>query len=639
MKIKSIQIKNFRSVRDLTLPLQKYGSGMNESSATFLVGINESGKSAILDAIGLINNGVKDLSYIDNCFLEAQAEDDCIDLYADIDIEWAVHESFWRKQISEKTKFDEKFLSKLVIQSLIKNIYKDNVSSGETFNLKVNSDLPFYQYVINPTLINVNGKVQTNETIEKLSEINNINNIEINEKNASSFLKGNQKLLTQTKLESYLSYSLKTLFNHNMPKIQIWKPKPGYLINDVVDLDKFKENTNLSIPLKNIFNIFGKTTDEEIKNSIEKALSSQARCDELQERMSEKITRYINQIWQEHKIKIKVSINANSCKVHVEDKDKKFAYYTMNQRSDGFKQFLSLILSLSVQNETKNMKNNIILIDEPEVHLHPSGIRYLRDEILKIGKNNVVLLSTHSHYMIDIETPERHWIVQKEKSETKITQVTNDLSLTDDKVIATAFGLNLFKELLPKNIIIVEGSDDKTIISHTLMNLNNSFRFSIKAAGGASKAPSFARLFNDEKVQAFILLDSDKEGRDNKKLILDNQSDFYSNDNVFTLHDILPTLPIDSTIEDLLPVDFVKSFFDIEMEQDFELKTGKAIIIQLKNQCAILKNNKQKLDSLKMKLSIEFCSKYNSKSKLNALTNLSLFKDKLISKIEGFGNE
>ncbi|PKP19601.1 MAG: hypothetical protein CVU05_10960 [Bacteroidetes bacterium HGW-Bacteroidetes-21] len=577
------------------------------------------------------------LSFLNN-LLEAQEEDDCIDIYADIDIEWTVHGNFWRKQIIEKTKLDEKFVNKLIILNLIKNTYKDSTSSVETFNLKINSDLPFYQYVVNTVSNNVNGQIQTTETIEKLSEINGIKE-EFNEKNASSFLKGNQKLLTQSKLESYLSSFLKSSFNYNMPKIQIWKSKPEYLINEIIDLDKFKDKTSLSIPLKNIFYIYGKTTDEEIKNSIEKALSSQARCDELQEKMSDKVTKYINQIWKEHKIKIKISINANNCKVHVEDKDKKFAYYTMNQRSDGFKQFLSLILSLSVQNETKNLKNNIILIDEPEVHLHPSGIRYLRDEILKIGKNNIVFLSTHSHYMIDIDTPERHWIVQKEKSETKITQVTNDLSLTDDKVIATAFGLNLFKELLPKNIIIVEGGDDKNIISHTLTNLNNSFKFSIKAAGGASKAPGFARLLNDEKVKAFILLDSDKEGRDNKKSILDNQSDFYSNDNVFTLNDILPTLPSDSTIEDLLPIDFVKSFFDREMGKDFELIANKAVVLQLKNQSDILKTNKQKLDSLKMKLSIEFCSKFNSKSKLNALHNLILFKDKLISKIETFDNE
>lgn len=636
MKIKSINIKNFRSLKDLTLPIQSYGKGINESKATFLVGINESGKSAILDAINLINSGMNELDYKDNCFIDAQDEDEYIDIYTDIDIEWQNHKSFWRKQIVEKTKLDEKFVSQIDINSLVKNTYKNSEVANDSYKVSVNNDLPFYLYIVNSTQKTVNGTVQKTETIENIAEYNKITET-LNEKNAGNFLLENQKLLTKEKLESLIASNLKTLFNHNLPKVQIWKSKPEYLINEAVDLNKFKDDTNLSIPLKNIFHIYGKTTDEEIKSAIEKALSNQARCDELQDKISDKVTKYINKIWKEHKIKIKVSINSNLCRVHVEDNDKKFAYYTMSQRSDGFKQFLSLILSISVQNETNNLKNNIILIDEPEVHLHPSGIKYLRDEILKIGKNNCVILSTHSHYMIDTETIERHWIVQKQKSETKITQITEEISITDDKVIAAAFGLNLFKELLPKNIIIVEGSDDKNIISHSLHNIKNSFKYSIKDAGGASKAPGFARLLSDEKVTAFILFDADKEGRDNKKNILDNQSISYSSSNVFTIKDLLNTLPNDSTIEDLMPLDFIKSFFNNEMGQNFELAEDKAIIHQLKNQSELLKNNKQKLDALKIKLSVEFCAKYNTKKKLEeSNSKIGQFIMRLVDKIEDF---
>lgn len=636
MKIKSINIKNFRSLKDLTLPIQSYGKGINESKTTFLVGINESGKSAILDAISLINKGMNELDYNDNCFIAAQDTDDYIDIYTDIDIEWQHYKVFWRKQIIEKTKLDEKLVNQIDIVSLVKNTYRNNEIINDSYEVLINNDLPFYKYIVNTNQKTVNGVIQKTETIEDISLLYNIEESN-NEKDIASYLLENQKLLTKDKLESIISSSLYKIFNHNLPTIQIWKSKPEYLINEVVDLDDFKEDTSLSFPLKNIFYIYGKTSDEEIKSAIEKALNNQARCDELQERISDKVTKYINKIWKEHKIKIKVSINSNLCKVHVEDNDKKFAYYTMSQRSDGFKQFLSLILSLSVQNETNNLKNNIILIDEPEVHLHPSGIRYLRDEILKIGKNNIVILSTHSHYMIDTETPERHWIVQKQKSETKITQITEAISVTDDKVIAAAFGLNLFKELLPKNIIIVEGTDDKNIISHSLYYINNSFKYSIKDAGGATKVPGFARLLSDEKVNAFILFDADKEGKDNKKNILDNQSLSYSSSNVFTIQDILNTLPNDSTIEDLMPLEFVKTFFERETNIRFTFVDDKAIIHQIKNQSELLKNNKQKLDSLKMNLSKEFCDEYNSKNKLEAeCYKLVSFINQLIAKIEIF---
>lgn len=635
MRINSIEIKNFRSIKHLTIPIQSYGTGANESKAAFLVGINESGKSAILDALNLISGGMEDLNYNDNCFIDAQDQDEYIEINICIDIQWSYHKSFWRKKINDKCNFDESFTNQLDLIKLVKRIYKDTIDSYESYLVTVNNNLPFYNYILNSTQKTVNGVVKKVTTIENLAQFNKISEI-INEDNAKNYLLENQELLTKEKLETYLANILKSVFDYNIPKIQIWKSKPEYLINEEIDLIDFMNNTNLSIPLKNIFHIYGKIRDEDIKSAIEKALSNQARCDELQEKISDKVTKYINKIWKEHKVKIKVSINSNLCKVHVEDNDKKYAYYTMSQRSDGFKQFLSLILSLSVQNETNNLKNNIILIDEPEVHLHPSGIRYLRDEILKIGKNNFIILSTHSHYMIDTETPERHWIVQKKKSETQITQITQEVSITDDKVISAAFGLNLFKELLPENIIIVEGADDKKIISHLIHFIDNEFKYSIKASGGASKAPGFARLLSDEMVSAFVLFDADKEGRDNKKAILDNQSPSYSSLNVFTVKDILNTLPNESTIEDLMPLDFVKSFFDKEMGQDFELTEVKSIISQIKNQSEILKNNKPKLDSLKIKLSEKFCLEYNTQNKIQGNNKMMLFIKQLISKIEEF---
>lgn len=635
MNIKSVKIKNFRSIKDLTLPIKRYGNDINESGTSFLVGINESGKSAILDAISLINDGISELDYENNCYIGVQDENKYIDIYADINLELE-DISFLKNKIETETKLDKLFIEGIKIISLSKNVYRNSSSSGEMFLMTINNDLPFYQYILNTTIKTVGGRTKEERSLERLSEFNNITE-DINEKNAKSFLLDNQKLLNRVELEEYLRKFLKDTLNKNMPKIQIWKSKPEYLINEEIDLNEFKENPDISKPLKNIFYIYGKKTDDEIKSSIENALKNQARCEELKEKMSEKVTKYINKIWKEHKIGISISINSSKCKVFVEDKDKKFAYYSMSQRSDGFKQFISLILSLSLQNEINELNDNIILIDEPEVHLHPSGVRYLRDEILKIGKNNIVIVSTHSHYMIDTETIERHWIVEKEKSETKISQISEGTSIADDKVISTAFGLNLFKELLPKNIIIVEGMDDKSIISNSISHLNNSFKFSIKPSGGASKSPAFARLLKDEKIPAFILFDADKEGRDNKKNILDNQSDTYSNLNVFTLKDITTTLPAESTIEDLMPIDFVKLFFDKELSHSFELNNDKAIVAQLKNQSEILKSNKQKLDSLKIKLSKEFCDEYNSKDKLEKeVPNMVSFVNNLITKIESF---
>ena len=309
----------------------------------------------------------------------------------------------------------------------------------------------------------------------------------------------------------------------------------------------------------------------------------------------------------------------------------------MNQRSDGFKQFVSLILTLSALNESQKLSNSIILIDEPEVHLHPSGIRDMRNEILKIGKNNFIFVSTHSHYMVDSSCSERHYIVTKEQSETNIEQVHESTPIEDDKVLASAFGINVFKELLPDNIIIVEGGDDKIFFNHCLRQLKSKLFYSIKSAGGASKIPGITTILSDENISAFVIFDDDKEGRDNKKIILDKRNPSFSEKNVYTLKDLNPTLRQFSTIEDLMPLDFVKSFFEKEMDSKMNLESSLPVIQQIKNQFLILKDNKQKLDSLKIKLSNAFCSSYDTKNKIeNNCSNITQLIDSLIASINSF---
>lgn len=631
MKLKSVEIINFKSIKEITIPFDSYGQGINNSNTSFLVGLNESGKSAILNAISLIGNGLENVDYETFCNIEAQDNDDYIDIYGYFELD---EQESWKKLITNKFGLSPEIWERIKITSLSKNVYK-NIESGANILYKITTNcdtIPLYEYVVTKKTTVTNGIASSTESIGLLKTINGITE-NITLENAGSFLKTNQRLLKASELENWILNKIQDRLTQRIPKIQIWKASHDFLINEQINLNEFKETPSISIPLKNIFQIFGKKTDSEIKITIEKALNNQARRDELQEKLSDRITKYINKIWKEHKIKIRISINGDICQVLVEDKDKKFSYYNMAQRSDGFKQFISLILSISAQNDSDNLKNNIILIDEPEVHLHPSGVKYMRDEILNIGKNNTVIVSTHSQFMIDTLCPERHFIVTKNKSETEINQLSYNANITDDNVLSSAFGLNIFKELIPENIIIVEGGDDKIVISHCLKLLFNGFFFSIKAGGGASKMPGFARLLQEENITSFLLFDADKEGRDNKKLIIENQREFYNSKNVFTLKDLSSSLPTDCTLEDLYPLEFVKNFFEAELKQSFNLDESKALIIQFKQQSDVLKN-KQKLDSIKLKLSNKFCEEFKTSRSLEKSQRLKSFICDLKNKIE-----
>ena len=598
MKIKSVEIINYKSIKNVVIPFNEYGTYSNKSQSTFFVGLNETGKTAILEALSYIKSDFSKIDYEEICFKPSLDKNEYIELY--VIFETIKTNSFWVKELIKICGIPKELSEIIEFSSISKNIYNKEDEAESKYSIGINN-LDYYKYLIE------------DEVIYDIKTKNSIRD-KITKQNANSFIKEDQKILKKTSLEEIISIKLAKTLDIFIPKVQVWKPKDEYLINSSIDLSIFKDDTSTSIPLTNIFNLSGYSSDKEIKQVIERALKKQEKLDELKEKMSDAVTKHINKIWIEHKIKIIISINASICKVFIEDKDKKHNYYKMEQRSEGFRQFISLILSLSALNNSKKLENNVILIDEPEVHLHPSGVRYMRNEILKIGKKNNVFVSTHSHYMVDTNCPERHWIVKKTEGETFANQIDENTPLEDDDVLISAFGLNLFKELLPKNILVVEGGDDKEIISHSL-KLFEVTNNSIKSAGGASKSPGIASILINENVPAYILFDDDKEGKDNKKRILDKFKESYSNSNVFTLRDLVKELPANSTIEDLMPIDFVKNFFEKHLDDIITIDPNKAIIIQLKQQNEKLKD-KQKMESLKIKLSKEFALKFNTKTKL-----------------------
>lgn len=613
IQIDSIEIKNFKSIVDYKFNLNSINIG--DSKCGIFVGLNESGKSAFLEAISLINTGFSEHTCQRQFNITALEEEG---KYLELYVNYSVVDSDALLKNSIPIKYlDNGITNKIIVKKIRKNLYvhSEDLEPEITLSIELENNINLQEYYLHTFEETISGVVHKRKAILK-----------------SPPLDEDPKKPSSLDLDEIIKRFLGAKININIPNVQLWKSSPEFLINEEIDLTEFKENPNISIPLKNIFNVYGKKTKLEIKSTLEKALKSAAKRDELVEKISESITKHINKIWKEHKIKIRVSINGDKCNVLVEDKDNRFSYFAMNQRSDGFKQFISLILSLSALNESNILKNNIILIDEPEVHLHPSGIIYMRDELLKIAKNNYVLISTHSQFMIDTNNPERQFIVTKNKGETKIRQVDENTNFKEDSVLKNAFGLNLYKELLPDKIIVVEGGDDRHFLNHCLV-LYNFRNFAIKSAGGASKTPTFAGLLSNEELEPYIILDSDKEGKDSKRKIIDTYKQFYNNTNVLTLQEILTTLPDNATIEDLYPIEFIKKNLKIDLGKDLVIDNSSSIIIQLKNLDEKLKNDKQKLESLKVKLSNAFVKEFNSLEKLKSCESLSLFLDNLILKL------
>jgi hypothetical protein len=126
-------------------------------------------------------------------------------------------------------------------------------------------------------------------------------------------------------------------------------------------------------------------------------------------------------------------------------------------------------MMVSAKERTKDLVNTLYLHDEPDVSLHPSGARYLRDELIKIADNNYVVYSTHSIFMIDRELLRRHLIVEKKSEITNVREV-DESNIVDEEVIYNALGYSIFENLKKQNLIF-EGWRDKRLCQVALRSV------------------------------------------------------------------------------------------------------------------------------------------------------------------------
>jgi predicted ATP-dependent endonuclease of OLD family len=546
MKLTKLHIENYRSIKDITLDSVNYG----KDSTTIFVGINEVGKSNVLNAITLLDEDAEISNWVNDCNKDARKTD------SDILIEGTF--DFSNEQAELK---------------------KHLLATSEKYGVAdIIADYSFLKSVIKTVKINKENKSQTLYSFDKPIKFTDTFVLETKD--------AEQKEITG-KIVDFLFEKIKVVF---------WEPdEKKYLISDPINLDAFAANPN-NIPLKNMFGLLGKNTQADIKLIIDRAKVDASDRTTLSEELAEKTTEYIKNVWKEQDTSIKVVIEQNNtvlqCNIFVNDKGKnnRHTNFYMNQRSDGYKKFVSLILSLSCENKTGKLHDKIIIIDEPEIHLHPSGCKDLLKELIKLGETNNVFFSTHSVFMIDKDHSERHWIIEKnpktERSPKNITycnQIGKEKSIFDDEVVRKAFGMSIVNDMLPENQYLVEGKSDKLLAEFLIKKVNPAFSFLVRSCGG-SKITVSARLLKQEGIETKVIVDADTDGVKYKEEILNDES---YKDKVFTLQDLNNAIKDNATIEDLLPVDFVKTFMSEydkinTQKETMDLDVKKPVIQQFK---------------------------------------------------------
>lgn len=199
-----------------------------------------------------------------------------------------------------------------------------------------------------------------------------------------------------------------------------------------------------------------------------------------------------------------------------------------DKRSRGFVWFFSFLVAFSKFRERG--ERLVLVLDEPGLNLHAKAqadlLHYIEDGL---APHHQVLYSTHSPFMIDAERPER--IRTVEDLESGGTKVSADPFETDPDTIfplQAALGYDLTQTLfVGPNTLLVEGPSDLIYLTHASSALKRQGRqglakeWVLVPVGGADKVATFVSLLGANKLNVVIFLDVSQNAQQRLQAMLD----------------------------------------------------------------------------------------------------------------------
>lgn len=199
----------------------------------------------------------------------------------------------------------------------------------------------------------------------------------------------------------------------------------------------------------------------------------------------------------------------------VEDRKHDFTN-NFSLRSSGYQWFFSFLAAFS---EFEDRDDVVILLDEPALTLHAKAqrdfLRFINKRLAPVGQ---VVYTTHSPFMV--EEIERVRVVEDRGEDVGSVTSSDALEVGEDSAfpLQAALGYDLSQNLfIGERNLLVEGPSDLAyldVIGRYLRDQGREGldeRWRILPAGGASNVPAFVSLLG-QKVSVTVLLDSGTEG-------------------------------------------------------------------------------------------------------------------------------
>ncbi|WP_434061507.1 ATP-dependent nuclease [Paramicrobacterium agarici] len=220
---------------------------------------------------------------------------------------------------------------------------------------------------------------------------------------------------------------------------------------------------------------------------------------------------------------------------------------SLAQKGDGVKSLfaLALIQHLAHQRVDQDKSNLVLLVDEPEAHLHSRAVHDLLALFTKIAREQQVVLATHNPIFVNRETIAANVLVRSNAASAAHSVHS----------IREVLGVELQDNLDSAEIVVLtEGWTDAKILPAVLAHMSSraerdiaTGRVIFKATTGAGKLARHIQRERSTACRILAVLDGDKAGQDQAVRLHDDG--VLDRKNIFVLRDSMRTA---SEIEDLL---------------------------------------------------------------------------------------
>ena len=243
------------------------------------------------------------------------------------------------------------------------------------------------------------------------------------------------------------------IISRSFEKLKIF-PKIIYVPTEI-NFEKIKKaQTNLKKEYSFI-NIVDSYEIKDIPSYIATRISKVANEEEdlTMGQVRKKVFAEINGIFEILELDVKlseISKDENSMPIFTDSSGKKFG---INELSSGEKQLFLRTLAIKMLEP----ENSIIMIDEPELSLHPKWQQKIVDVYRKIGRNNQIILATHSPHILG--SVEKENIILLEKNENGIVEVKtgdefgNSYGQTTGRILEDIMGLETDRNPSVNNLL------------------------------------------------------------------------------------------------------------------------------------------------------------------------------------------